>query len=131
MSADKQKSLWHDLASGAESGMDYSSRWFSDPSNITTIQTTKIIPAELNAYLYQMEINVADMADLMGNGSLATSFRGYAAARKVAINALMYKQTAGQHLQGLWRLHNYIYIHHLSRVVSNADSASYEAGCLQ
>lgn len=95
MSADEQKSLWHDLASGAESGMDFSSRWFSDPSNITTIQTTRIIPAELNAYLYQMEINVADMADMMGNGSLATSFRGYAASRKVAINALMYSQTAG------------------------------------
>ncbi|KAA6417621.1 MAG: putative trehalase-like, partial [Trebouxia sp. A1-2] len=94
MSADEQKSLWHDLASGAESGMDFSSRWFSDPSNITTIQTTRIIPAELNAYLYQMEINVADMADMMGNGSLATSFRGYAASRKVAINALMYSQTA-------------------------------------
>ncbi|DBA96181.1 TPA: hypothetical protein ACH3X1_015660 [Trebouxia sp. C0004] len=96
MPADQQKSLWHDLASGAESGMDYSSRWFSDPSNITTIQTTKIIPAELNAYLYQMEMNVAEMADLMGNGSLATRFRGYAAARKVAINALMYDQTAGK-----------------------------------
>ncbi len=76
MSADEQKSLWHDLASGAESGMDYSSRWFSDPSNITTIQTTKIIPAELNAYLYQMEINVAEMEALtITSGFMAAKLR--------------------------------------------------------
>ena len=96
MSAADQTALWHNLASGAESGMDFSSRWFSDPDNISTIQTTSIIPAELNAYLYQMEGNVAQLAVLMGNSSLASSFTGYAAARKEAINALMYNETAGE-----------------------------------
>lgn len=96
MSAADQTALWHNLASGAESGMDFSSRWFSDPDNISTIQTTSIIPAELNAYLYQMENNVAQLADQMGNSSLASSFTGYAAARKAAINALMYNETAGE-----------------------------------
>ena len=95
MSESDQTNLWHNLASGAESGMDFSSRWFSNPDNITTIQTTKIIPADLNAFLYQMESNVADLADQMGNSSLAESFRSYAAARKEAINTLMYNDTAG------------------------------------
>ena len=96
MSAAQQKQLWHDLASGAESGMDFTSRWFSNPDNITTIQTTRIIPAELNAYLYQMESNVAELADHMGNSTLAANFRDFAAARKVAINTLMYSETEGQ-----------------------------------
>ena len=95
MSPSQQKQLWHDLASGAESGMDFTSRWFSNPDNITTIQTTRIIPAELNAYLYQMETNIADLADQMGNSTLAASFRGFAAARKEAINTLMYSEAAG------------------------------------
>lgn len=91
-----QRTLWHNLASGAESGMDFTSRWFQDPQNISTIQTTSIIPAELNAYLYQMENNIADFADMMGNETEADSFREYAAARKVAMNTLMYNATEGE-----------------------------------
>ncbi|KAL3152867.1 hypothetical protein ABBQ38_012177 [Trebouxia sp. C0009 RCD-2024] len=96
MSSSQQQQLWHDLASGAESGMDFSSRWFGNPDNISTIQTTRIIPAELNAYLYQMESNIAELADEMGNSTLAASFRDFAAARKEAINTLMYNETAGR-----------------------------------
>lgn len=101
MSPSQQRQLWNDLASGAESGMDFSSRWFSNPDNISTIRTTRIIPAELNAYLYQMESNIAELADEMGNGTLAASFRDFAAARKQAINSLMYNETAGGLAWGL------------------------------
>ena len=96
MTTAQQQALWNNLASGAESGMDFSSRWFADPQNISTIQTTSIIPAELNAYLYQMENNIADFADMMGNTTVASSFRDYAAARKTAMNTLMYNATAGR-----------------------------------
>lgn len=101
MSPSQQRQLWHDLASGAESGMDFTSRWFDSPDNISTIQTTKIIPAELNAYLYQMESNVAQLADDMGNSTLASSFRDFAAARKEAMNTLMYNETAGGSVWGV------------------------------
>lgn len=96
MTQAQQQALWNNLASGAESGMDFTSRWFADPQNITTIQTTSIIPTELNAYLYQMENNIAEFADMLGNATVASSFRGYAAARKTAMNTLMYNATAGQ-----------------------------------
>jgi alpha,alpha-trehalase len=36
------RQLYHDPASGAESGQDFSSRWFADGRNISTIQTTKV-----------------------------------------------------------------------------------------
>lgn len=45
-------------------GQDFSSRWFTDPTNISTIRTTQIIPAELNAYLFQMENNIARFAEV-------------------------------------------------------------------
>jgi alpha,alpha-trehalase len=46
---------FRDLRSGAESGWDYSSRWFSDGKTIETIETTDIIPVDLNALLYGLE----------------------------------------------------------------------------
>lgn len=47
--------MYRDLRSGAESGWDYSSRWFSDGNSIETIETTDIIPVDLNALLYGLE----------------------------------------------------------------------------
>lgn len=47
--------MYQDLRSGAESGWDYSSRWFADGSTIETIETTDIIPVDLNALLYGLE----------------------------------------------------------------------------
>lgn len=47
--------MYRDLRSGAESGWDYSTRWFADGASIETIETTDIIPVDLNALLYGLE----------------------------------------------------------------------------
>ncbi|GGG41800.1 periplasmic trehalase [Croceivirga lutea] len=47
--------MYLDLRAGAESGWDYSVRWFADGKTIETIQTTDIIPVDLNALLYGLE----------------------------------------------------------------------------
>jgi len=47
--------MYRHLRSGAESGWDYSSRWFYDLKNISTIRTTDIVPVDLNALLYGLE----------------------------------------------------------------------------
>jgi len=49
-----QKALWHNLASGAASGWDFSSRWFKDGRNLSTCQTSLHLPTDLNAFLYQV-----------------------------------------------------------------------------
>tara|TARA_R110000868_G_scaffold158589_4_gene386839 strand:- start:44092 stop:45687 length:1596 start_codon:yes stop_codon:yes gene_type:complete len=49
------KKMYRDLRSGAESGWDYTSRWFADGKSIETIETTNIIPVDLNALLYGLE----------------------------------------------------------------------------
>jgi alpha,alpha-trehalase len=43
------------LRAGAESGWDFSSRWFADTFNLNTIETTNIIPVDLNCLLYAYE----------------------------------------------------------------------------
>ena len=54
-SINSEKDTYRHLRSGAESGWDYSSRWFDDGKNIGTIRTTHIIPVDLNALLYNLE----------------------------------------------------------------------------
>ena len=50
--------LHRELASAAESGWDFSSRWMADPDDLASMRTTRIVPADLNAFLCRME---ADM----------------------------------------------------------------------
>lgn len=47
--------LYRDLASAAESGWDFSSRWLADSQNLATIRTTKIVPVDLNTFLWNLE----------------------------------------------------------------------------
>ncbi|KAJ1950024.1 hypothetical protein IWQ62_006641, partial [Dispira parvispora] len=61
---DAVKLLYSDLAAGAESGLDYTSRWtatdkLKDPEILKTLQTHLIIPVELNSILYQNERDLA------------------------------------------------------------------------
>jgi alpha,alpha-trehalase len=50
-----EKAAYRHLRSGAESGWDFSSRWFSDGKDIATIHTTDIVPIDLNSLLYNLE----------------------------------------------------------------------------
>jgi alpha,alpha-trehalase len=43
--------MWRNLASAAESGWDFSSRWFEDLQNLSTIDTTNVVPVDLNAFM--------------------------------------------------------------------------------
>lgn len=55
--------MYSDLRSGAESGWDYSSRWFADGQNLHSIQTTDIVPVDLNALLYGLETVLLKVVD--------------------------------------------------------------------
>jgi alpha,alpha-trehalase len=55
-SAQEPKIIYKHLRSGAESGWDYSSRWFSNGKDIATIHTTDFVPVDLNALMYNLEM---------------------------------------------------------------------------
>ncbi len=50
--------VYRELRAGAESGWDFSSRWF-EGDNLSSIQTTRILPIDLNAFLYGLEMAIA------------------------------------------------------------------------
>ena len=55
---DARSTVCRNLRAGACSGWDFSSRWFADEKNISTIQTTNIIPVDLNCLLYHLELTL-------------------------------------------------------------------------
>ncbi|MEO5995958.1 MAG: alpha,alpha-trehalase TreA [Chitinophagaceae bacterium] len=77
--------MYRHLRAGAESGWDFSSRWFKDAKNIITVQTTDIIPVDLNCLLYGLEINLAKARSLNKDEVLSNELFRKAASRKNAI----------------------------------------------
>jgi alpha,alpha-trehalase len=77
--------LFLDLRAGAESGWDFSSRWFEDPHDIRTIHTTDFVPVDLNCLLYQLEATIAEAYRLVLQPLLARRFQAMAEQRARAI----------------------------------------------
>lgn len=87
--------MYRHLRSGAESGWDFSSRWFRDGKNITTIHTTDIIPVDLNALLYHLEKTLEKAYTLNKDSNNAKLFAEKAAQRKVALIRYCWNAKAG------------------------------------
>jgi alpha,alpha-trehalase len=78
--------IFLDLRAGAESGWDFSSRWFKEDGKIETIHTTDMVPVDLNALLYILEQTIAEAYTLIKQPLLAKRFRHYAEKRADTIN---------------------------------------------
>ncbi|PPK86102.1 alpha,alpha-trehalase [Neolewinella xylanilytica] len=53
------------LRSAAESGWDFSARWFADGETLSTIVTTDLLPPDLNALLYHLEHTIAEHTEFV------------------------------------------------------------------
>ncbi|ALI97811.1 alpha,alpha-trehalase TreF [Rufibacter tibetensis] len=77
--------VYRDIRAAAESGWDFSSRWFQDGKTLQTIRTTQLIPVDLNALLYHMEVTLAQIAGLKGDAIQEKLYRQKAEQRKAAV----------------------------------------------
>jgi alpha,alpha-trehalase len=96
--------IFRHLRAGAASGWDFSSRWFADKKNITTIQTTQFLPVDLNCLLYQLELTIktaytkitSSKSDVAArNISLAGQYDKRAKDRKKAIEQYCWNESTG------------------------------------
>lgn len=85
--ATKQKpgDFYRNIRAAAESGWDFSSRWFTDGQHLTEIKTTDLIPVDLNSLMYHMELTIAKSYTIKGVKDSAILFSTKAAIRKKAI----------------------------------------------
>ncbi|HEX2781129.1 MAG TPA: alpha,alpha-trehalase TreF [Gemmatimonadaceae bacterium] len=77
----------------AESGWDFSSRWMRDPKDLRTLETTELIPVDLNSLLYNLERTIAALRTFRGqagDAEVARRFADAAEARKRALLAISY-----------------------------------------
>ncbi len=84
-SGQEAKIVYRHLRSGAESGWDYSSRWFSDGQNLKTIHTTDILPVDLNALIYNLEMCLMKAKSLNKKFDEAAIFEKRASNRREAM----------------------------------------------
>jgi len=105
--------LFSELASAAESGWDFSSRWLLDGAELRSIRTSAVVPVELNAILYRNELALAALhtrcarrgeaeAEAAAHGEAATQYAAAAAARLAAMDAWLWDEGVGAWLDLLW-----------------------------
>jgi len=77
--------VYRDIRAAAESGWDFSSRWFRDGRGLPGIHTTDIIPVDLNSLMVNLETTIADAYRIRGDREHEEHFRALAARRSAAI----------------------------------------------
>ena len=87
--------FYRNVRAAAASGWDFSTRWFGPDGQLGSIQTTDIIPVDLNCLLYNLETTIAKSYQQQGNAARAAVFLTKARARKTAILAYCWDAKAG------------------------------------
>lgn len=87
--------LYRDLRAAAESGWDFSSRWFEDADDMTSVRASKIVPIDLNAIMCKFESVLTLACGLAGNGDKVDFYRQRAATRKALIQSLFFDAEQG------------------------------------
>lgn len=95
--------VYRDLRAAAESGWDFSSRWFGDNQTLASIRTTSIIPVDLNSLLFHLETTIARGCGEARDFGCVAEYIGHAAKRAQGINKYLWNKN-GYYGDYDWRL---------------------------
>ena len=90
MPAPQREALYRNIRAAAESGWDFSSRWMRDPKDLRTLETTDLVPVDLNSLLYHAERTIAadvGAAAHRGDAEVAVATTRSPSARRAALAA--------------------------------------------
>ncbi|KAK8188920.1 trehalose [Phyllosticta capitalensis] len=101
LSDQTRRVLYANLASGAESGWDYSSRWIANVEDaveddyfpLRSLNTREIVPIDLNSILYANEQTLAEFFNKTGDEDEAAKWEKRAAERSESMFSLMWNYT--------------------------------------
>jgi len=94
--APRIQELYAQLAAAAETGWDFSSRWFEDRNNLTSVETMDLVPVDLNAIMYAVELDLSSFALTLGDQDRSAEFSVSATLRREAIYNVLWNATASQ-----------------------------------
>ena len=92
------RQLFRDLRAGAESGWDFSSRWLADSRTLGSIDTTEIVPVDLNSLLIGLEQAIRAGCEHAHDEGCAREFSRRAAQRHAAIDRYLWDEPRGAYL---------------------------------
>jgi len=95
MTKEKAQYFFSNIIAGAESGEDFTSRWFTSGSDLTSISTTEFIPVGLNSIMYKFESNMIYFYKTLGVNS-DFDFSQALLKRKAAIDKFLWNETSFQ-----------------------------------
>jgi alpha,alpha-trehalase len=95
--------VYRDIRAAAESGWDFSSRWLADGRHLTTIDTTDIVPIDLNSLLYGLEQAISRGCEARQQAACARAFAARASRRREAIDRYLWDGKAGYFMDYDWR----------------------------
>ncbi len=97
------RALYRDIRAAAESGWDFSSRWLADGRSLASIETTDIVPVDLNSLLFGLEQAIAKDCAAVHDRACAADFTGRAHRRSAAISRYLWDPASGRYLDYQWR----------------------------
>ncbi len=95
--------VYRDIRAAAESGWDFSSRWFGDRRHMSTIRTTAIVPVDLNSLLYGLEEAIARGCEQKRDLACEHDFDARARRRREAMDHYLWDAGAGYFTDYDWR----------------------------
>lgn len=87
--------LYRDIRAAASSGWDFSSRWFADKQEMKTIQTTSVVPVDLNCLLIFLEKMLLNNYTALNDLNAATHLTKKIQERQDAIQQYCWNETTG------------------------------------
>jgi alpha,alpha-trehalase len=94
--------VYRDIRAAAESGWDFGSRWLADGHTLSTIETTDIVPVDLNSLLFGLENAIRSGCKQRGDEKCAVEFAHRALARRKAIDHYLWDERSGHYLDYRW-----------------------------
>jgi alpha,alpha-trehalase len=94
--------LFRDIRAAAESGWDFSSRWFADSRTRATVDTTEIVPIDLNSLMFGLENAIHAGCQRRADAACTKEFAARAAARHAAIDRYLWAQSGGAYFDYRW-----------------------------
>lgn len=95
--------LYRDVRAAAESGWDFSSRWLRDAQTLASIDTTEIVPVDLNSLLLGLERAIASACEETQDRVCVSRFEGLAEARRAGMDRYLWHAASGAYLDYNWR----------------------------
>ena len=102
----QRDAFYRNVKSTAESGWDFSTRWMRDPKDLLTLETTDLVPVDLNSLLYHAERTIAALRRLRGqpgDAEVASRYTTAAEARRRALLAAAWDSAGGFFFDVRWR----------------------------